>query len=592
MKIYLASTELTTIRYPENAHRIVKKAAWELQKYLHAITGEMLPVEPGVKSDGSIWLTESADADYLPGRFDRAVVCGKEKNLIFAGENFRSVLYAVYDFLQDRCSCRFFAAGTEYEIVPQQEKITLEQNFFRQYGSAVEFRDFVNRTNDPEVLSFAAKNRINSILGCGPWVNGSDGCSAENAELIHSAGLMVRGPGHSWKHFVPDSSLFETHPEYFPMFHGERKVNGRTACFSNPAVRKIFQENLRSYLQKHPYWDIFAFWAEDVPDHVYCDCPECRKLNVTDWYLMLVNESAATVAEMLPKTRFEFILYQATLSLPEETANLFRNGENMLVNFCLGQRRDIFHPLLAPTQNNSDLITQYHCWCDRLKKLNYRGKMIIMDYYNLCEYPNTSPAARALIWPLEMIAEDVRYFCEQGIDGFGAFTGFDRLCFPDPLNLWCRIRMWNDPAQDIDLLKADFYSGFFGKDGNAVRQWSEKRNALLRAAVSAENIAELEDMAAALPDADERKIRALRCHLDYAILLKKMFKAYLDNDRTIWEQLKNDHYLPFQDVNCDLLKELTAPFPMLWFHFLVKYIGWRDDGSRIEIRETYRNTLP
>ena len=587
----LGSTALNVIRYPENAHRIVKKAALELQKYLYKITGEKLDVECGGAAEGSFFLQESADGDYPENKFDRASVRAENGCVIFSGENFRSVLYSVYDFLQDRCGVRFFAPGEAFEHIEKQD-LMLPEDLCCRYGSAVEFRDFVNRTNHPEVLSFAAKNRINSILGCGPWVNGSDGCSVENAELIHSAGLMVRGPGHSWKHFVPDASLFETHPEYFPMFHGERKPNGRTACFSNPAVRKIFQEKLRAYLQAHPYWDIFAFWAEDVPDHVYCDCPECRKKNVTDWYLTLVNESAQTVAELLPETRFEFILYQATLTLPETTEALYRNGENMLVNFCLGQRRDIFYPLDAPTRNNTDLMTQYRTWSDALKKLDYRGKMIVMDYYNLCEYPNTSPAARALLWPLDLIAQDTRFFHKNGIDGFGAFTGFDRLCFPDPLNLWYRIRIWNDPSLEPEDLKQDFYTKFFSRNGAAIRNWSEKRNALMRDADNAENIAALETMKNDLPDTgDAFKTAVILCHLDYAILLKKMFRAYRENDRAGWEKLKTAEYLVFQENKCGILEKAVAPFPMLWFQFLVRYIGWRDDGSRIEFRETYRDTL-
>ena len=293
--IALGETRLTAVSVAENASELTRYAAEELRKYLALATGETLPVRTGAPAAGTIRL-ELTTGGYALKKFDRVRVSAEAGTLVLRGENPVSVLYAVYDFLQEFCNVRFFAPGAAFEDVPRVPQLVIDPARLPwEHGSAMAIRDFVNRTNSAEALSFAVKSRVNTVLGCGPWVNGSEQCSPVNAALIRSFGLKVRGPGHSWKHFVPDASCYAEHPEYFPLLHNKRTVTGRTACFSHPEVQRIFREKLRAYLQTHPYWDIFAFWAEDVRDYWYCECDACRQKSTTDWYFTLGNIAAEVV---------------------------------------------------------------------------------------------------------------------------------------------------------------------------------------------------------------------------------------------------------------------------------------------------------
>ena len=215
LNFYLNGKSLSTIVIDENATELTAYAATELQKYLRKSFGSAPDIKRSAPSAGCFHLVQRPFPDN--GKlFDRTMIkdCGDWLEL--AGENPISILYAVYDFLKSCLGIRFFAAGEAFEYVPQTVAFNLPKGFKEEFGSAFEIRDFVNRTNSPDVLSFAVKNRINTILGCGPWKDGSENCSYENARLIHSYGLKVRGPGHSWKHFVPNSLLFKEHSEYFP----------------------------------------------------------------------------------------------------------------------------------------------------------------------------------------------------------------------------------------------------------------------------------------------------------------------------------------------------------------------------------------
>ena len=66
------------------------------------------------------------------------------------GENPRSALYAVYDFLQDRLGIRFYGPGAINEIVPTHDKLELAPGMTFQTGSALEFRSYYATPECPE----------------------------------------------------------------------------------------------------------------------------------------------------------------------------------------------------------------------------------------------------------------------------------------------------------------------------------------------------------------------------------------------------------------------------------------------------------
>jgi len=587
--IFLGNVPLNAIVINEDATELTAYAASELQKYLRNALNCTLEIKRGTPTVGCFHLVQRSFPEDRK-LFDRTWIKDMGAWLELAGENPISVLYAVYDFLKSCLGIRFFAAGEAFEHVPHQQVLNLPINFQKEFGSAFEIRDFVNRTNSPDVLSFAVKNRINTILGCGPWKDGSENCSYENARLIHSYGLKVRGPGHSWKHFVPNNLLFNEHPEYFPMKDGRRQPNGRTACFSNPEVRRIFRENLRVYLHDHPYWDIFAFWAEDLPDMHYCQCPECSKHSTTDWYLTLANEAAEVVAEVLPNVRFEFIVYQGTNNPPQTIQKFFRDGENMLVNFCFGQTRDLFRPFEKRTYTNDGLFELYSNWRSFLRNIGYKGKTMLMEYYNLCEYPDTGPCGRALMWPLRVMQQDIQFYLRDGLNGLGAFTGFDRLAFPSPWKHWAWMNLWTNPNLDLDALQKDFLQCYYGEDTQTVGAYFQKLEDVMFTKLSEENLAELEGLGAMLDGLSGERFDIIRIHLRLAILVKHLHWAFQCDNREDFEAWKKQ-YLTYQQDNATLLAKMVAPFPMLWFDFILNRIGWLPDGTKRKIRLGTEETL-
>ncbi len=307
---------------------------------------------------------------------------------------------------------------------------------------------------------------------------------------------------------------------------------------------------MRAYLREFPDWDIFAFWAEDTCDPYYCSCPDCAQMSLPDWYMLLVNEAAEVLAEELPHAHLEFIGYHGTRDVPTRKWHLFENGQRMLFNFCGGYSRDIYHPLATGTGGNAEVYAMYRNWLGYLQEIGFQGQRLLMEYYNLCEWPNQGPRGRALLWPLEVIREDTQAYLQDGWDGVSDWFCQQRQCFPSPFYVWAWLQFYTDPTITVEVLKDTFYSSYFGSVGEPVREYMDALENAMHARTSAENLEQVRALAAkleAIPDPEDTQVvprlRTLRIHHEYCVLLKEVFLAFIGGDAAQWNALEQ----PFRD---------------------------------------------
>jgi hypothetical protein len=630
MTIAAGTTAIQRIAVPLNASPTVRLAATELCKYLKQALGCRLPVAPGAPAPGCLFVTTSEESPELATRIglgpqvaaatdlgrerpaataapadgkppealevsgapapdpcvlsapepsatqqhDRCVVAAQDGWVAFVGENPVSALYAVYDFLQDQLGIRFFGPGPQHEHVPQCAVLQLEDGFRREFSSRLEFRDYA--THDMSTVSFVVKNRVNTIC----WLARTD--PDRDLPALRAHGVKLRGPGHIWSQFVPEEREFADHPEYFPMFGGKRAPNGRTACFSNPGARRIFFGKLRQYLRDAPYWDIFAFWAEDTADRAYCGCPECSKRSVPEWYLELVNQAAEIVEEERPDATFELIAYHGTRTPPQREIRWHRDGKNMLFDLCLGYTRDLYNPFEARTHGSAAVFDMYQQWQDYLKRTGFAGKILLMDYYNLCEWPNQGPRGRALLWPMEVIHQDLQFYLKEGMDGLSDWVCHKRQCWPSPFNVWCWMQLWQQPEATVESLKDDFYPKYFGASGSAVRQYMDALEDAMHERTSPDNVARvkalqamLDEMAEAPDEATADRVRLVRIHHEYCVLLKELMQAFSDQDESEYERLRQP-YMDFFELTYRAELEGHIDIPPGWAYTLYRHV----DGGR------------
>ncbi len=567
--ITLDQTAIERVSYPKGAPAPVRFAAEELQSYLKESLGVAIDAGEGAPSKGSFFISTTEVSPKLTaevgpfeeGKYDRCIIAGRNGRILMIGENPISALYAVYDFLQEKLNIRFFGPGHEHEYIPKRSELHLEEGYFLQTGSLLAIREYVTLSLD--TMTFAVKNRGNSMLAAGRSVDDLDG--------FRTLGVKLKGPGHIWRDLIPDESLFREHPEFFPMIDGKRTVNNRTACFSNPEVRKIFSNNLRKHIKQNPYWDIFAFYAEDIHDPYYCGCPECSKMDIPDWYVTLGNDAAKVLEEECPHSVFELIAYHGTRIAPKQVKKLYRNGNNMQFFFCIGYTRDIFNPFEKKTYGSAEVFEMYKNWRKYLSEVEFEGRLMLADYYVLSEQPNQGPRGRALLWPMEVILEDFRFYLKEGIAGLSDFIIFDRLCWPSPFNVWCWFQLWKNPETTIETLKDDFYPKYFGKTGVLVREYIDKLEAAMHERTSPDNIERVKDLVRILdsiesPEGDEQlaqRLKLVRIHHEYCVLLKEIFQAFIDDNPARWQALEKPYVTFFETHRSDLEGHID-PIPPHW----------------------------
>lgn len=585
-KITCGKVAITKITVPTDAPKPVRFAAKELRAYLKKGLGINFPIREGKPERGNFFITTAQlspralkkAGGFEKRTFDRALVFEQGGCVWLIGENPRSALYAVYDFLQKKLGARFFAPGEEHEIVPSHERLHLELGFRDRFGSAFEIRDYYALGSPPkaEVVDFLAKNRINTVILIW-WAE--QYFFKKKPEMITERGLNLRGPGHIWREFLPDAKLMEAHPEYFPFIDGARTVTGKGACFSNPKVREIFKDKVRKFIRKYPVWDIFALWAEDSDYAYYCGCESCAEKSAGEWYMILINEVAPVVEKELPGALFEFIAYHETRWPAKDFIPLYKNGRNMLLDLCLGYTRDLFHPLSERTGGSAEVMDMYNAWKKYLKKANFKGKRILYEYYNWCEAPNMGPAGRALLWPMEVIRKDTLYYKKEKLNGLGDFIVFDRLCWPTPLNTWCWLHLYTTPKRKIDDFKKDFYTSYFGSLANVAWAYMDALEEAMNERTSFKNITRVEKLREQLDamqvhaeDCDLlKRVELLKIHHEWCVLHKRIWLAFMKGDEVAYRALEKP-YRDFMDVTHQAALEGQMDIPAAWQYQYYDYI--------------------
>lgn len=377
----------------------------ELKKYLrmmqpHAGEVEILPegkepyyihqnkweVRIGLFEDFGMPLDEVENVE-----FDDVIHIDVEENGgILAGNNPRSVLFAVYTYLREN-GCRWLFPGIEGEYIPMKmwgpvKLHKVADNRFR--GQCDEGAQ--SQTSVLEMIDWATKLCMNlvSIEFFNPKVyydryyehkwnpnRKSEPVTAEQtlqwareAETeISKRGLMSVGIGHGWNAEVfgvstldgwgqsKDVRIPEDMVQYFAMIDGKRGLYNNTAlntqfCMSNPKARKMYVDAVCRYARHAQNLTFIACGLGDWQMN-HCECPECQKKITSDWYVILLNELDEQFQKEGLKTHLKFSMYSDTAWDPETVS--IKNPDHFATSFCPITRSYLYSvgkdPVCEPT---------------------------------------------------------------------------------------------------------------------------------------------------------------------------------------------------------------------------------------------------
>ncbi len=444
-KAYLDASEMAgwDIVVADDAIASEKYAAEEFQRFFGQATGLDLPVRNNAETAaGHVYIGpgEAFERSGCAFRTDRMGeeelrIVVKRDRIAIAGGRPRGTLYGVYQFLEDSVGVRFLTPDHTY--VPDADELKIPCGRFA-YRPPFSFRWSYYRQNT-EHPEFAARLRVNTVTPDEKF----GGKTRQN--LIN----------HSLYRQLPVSKYGETHPEYFALVRGERKLDvgggGPEPCVTNPEVIEIVAEAVIRELDANPTLQNVSVSQNDNAE--YCRCPRCEEINRREGtpmgaHLMFVNAVAERVEKKYPNVKIGTLAYWYTRKAPKTV----RPRHNVQIQLCSIECCTL-HPIDDPDcARNRNFCRDMREWariCDDIWIWNYNTNFRSYDL----PFPN-----------LRSIGPNVRYFLENNAKGlFMQANGNGKtgeLC--DLRNYIISRVIWNPELDAAELLE-EFVRLHYGK---------------------------------------------------------------------------------------------------------------------------------
>jgi len=501
--------------YKTSLHSAIDYAAEELKKYLRMmlLCGEIdIRYEPAAADGFRLGLMQDFGldvSDVEDAALDDILYMDTDtEGGIIAGDNPRSVLLAVYEYLRQQ-GCRWLFPGVDGEIIPTVKELAPTKlrhvptcRFRGQCNEGAEYQQ-----NMLEAIEFTPKVGMNVFMQeflipsfyyrhyyrhdqneenrppepvtdetIWKW---KIQCETE----IAKRGLQYHDMGHGWSvdaigipSYLRDDDIMVPADayQYLAEVNGVRdlwkqKPTFTQVCMSNAVLRKKIVDYTADYAESHGHVHYLHFWLGDAMN-AHCECANCRVKTPSDWYMILLNELDAELTKRKLDTKIVFIAYTDTLWAPVEErlkcndrftllfAPISRKYTEPLTGE-IGDAKTVPYVLNASTMPKSP--EQTFAYFEEWKKV-WPGKNVAYEYhfwrhqyYDVCN-----------IRLAEVINEDVRGYQRVGIDGI-IEDGSQRSFFPTGYAFYTYARTLYDSSLTAEQIAKEYFSAAFGEDWKA-----------------------------------------------------------------------------------------------------------------------------
>ena len=502
-------------------------AAEELKKYLlQCVKDEIIIcIDDRAGSDAlrlGVGISEDTpkveDAYYDDG-FDIAV-SGRVGYI--SGTNARSVLIAVYRYLGE-LGYSFIRPGKEGERKPcslELKEVALNEVADHRYRMiCLEGSEFYEAIED--VVDWIPKAGMNGFYTqfFTPWIffkrwYHHEGYEFKNPYLapepltvedvegmvkcyerqIGKRGIIYEKVGHGWTcdpfgmtslgwESVPEDSIPREACKYFALIDGKRGIHKSPGydnvplvtqlCYSNPEVRERMVTSFVDYCRSNPRIDIVGFALADGGNN-HCECPECSKLRVSDFKLMIVNEINRRLKAEGIRTKVNFDVYVDGLWTPiREKFDEDQSGLLMhLAPISRTYTRPFPHESKATVREYvrnklvfPESVEELWAYMNEWKKL-YHGELCCFDYYYMWDcYKDMGMTETARV-----IHQDVANYRNLNLNGIISCQS-QRVFCPTSLGMNVMARtLWNR-SSDFDTVRDEVLEAEYGADFALVRDY-------------------------------------------------------------------------------------------------------------------------
>ena len=503
---------------------VIDFAAEELKKYLRMMMPYCSEIEIkyapdskegfrlGVMSDFDLDTSEAEDVSLDDIIHIETTINGG----VISGSNTRSVLLAVYRYLTIN-GCRWLFPGIDGEFIPVKD---IEPVSFHKMADC-RYRGQCNEGAEAqhlmmEAIDFTPKIGLNIFMiefdnpkfYYDVYYNHNEN-SARAAEPVSAEtvlqwkrqceaeiskrGLQFHDMGHGWTaepfgivslngwtRDFSENAIPRESREYVAMINGKRELFGGTAlntnfCMSNSQARKIVIDYIADYAQNASNVDYLHVWLADGYRN-HCECEECRKMDVPDWYMVLMNELDSELDRRNLETRIVFICYADSVWAPKKIKLENPERFSLLVGALTRDYTKAVTPCvdLDSVQLSSFVLNknilpstvdeyiahakEWMKWC-QVPSFVYEYHFYVPQYCDI----GSMDAAR-------VVYDDVKGYKSNGFDGI-VEDGSQRSFFPNGFPFFVYASTLFDVSSDLDEMTEDYFSHAYGEDWKRVRDF-------------------------------------------------------------------------------------------------------------------------
>lgn len=424
---------------------------------------------------------------------------------IILGSNPRSVLFAVYRFLE-YAGCRWIRPGPNGDYVPLRRIDNLSLNL--KDKAVYRFRGN-NNSGTYSIDYIISKIEWNTKLGLNTFYNEhiipkssylnwytKNYPSAKSPEQrtdteiiaynellkqeIKRRGLLLHAAGHGWNarffgnpeiECDRDGNLIvpEDQTKYLALLKGQRVKQGPTKtelCYGNSEVRHRLAYLVADYAQNNPEVDFIHFWLDDNMNNT-CECELCRHTRLSDFYVMILNDIDKQLSLRKINTRIVFLIYQDLYWPPE--SERFINQDRFVLMFAPSLRsydesylmpdKNMVLPSYQLNQNKRPTnIKQLVGFLKEWQQI-FQGTGFVYDYimywYHFYDQGYSGFT--------HLFAEDLQRLHLLKLDGFVSCQ-MQKTFYPHGLPLYAHAKLLWNPEKLADELSREYFEGSFGKD--------------------------------------------------------------------------------------------------------------------------------
>ena len=429
-----------------------------------------------------------------------------EKGGILAGSNPRSVLFAVYRFLRLN-GCRWFYPGPEGEYVPMKgiapqkyhkladhrvRGYTIEGDpsmeqvaFWVDYQAKLEMNLFV--PSDPYVYlrRYYERRSMGGIRPaevvtpeqCDQWLRTLESEALKRGMLLKEGGhdniplALGLDPADREAYKNGEKQIPEEIRPYLAEMNGKRDLYKKdiyytNLCMSQPKVRRLLVDRYIKRIEDDPHLCMVVIgFADGTCNH--CECENCRKLNPSDFQIMIANELDEELTARGINTKIGISTYVDMMFPPVQET--LKNPDRFLMQFTPISRsysssitEDTVLPEPLPYVRNAWKIPKGIDECVSLFQARRKGPRMPAYAY---EYHFWRAQVRnpGLMYISRRIYQDVRSLKLMDIDGYQQ-DGSNKHFFPHGFHAFIHAEALVNRDCDYEALLEDYFAHLYGED--------------------------------------------------------------------------------------------------------------------------------